>query len=207
MGNMTIQQLLEFDWLQLQVGTVIGMIVGLVVLTLAISTLWRQNNRIAALDNRCNTAWADTDALLKYRHDLIPGLVETVRGFTGHEHDVLIAVAEANASALCATTQQGRVDSEVMLGNSINSLLQTAMSYPELAASGHFRELQQQLVDVQNRVTAARRFFNLATEEYNNQIASFPSNVVAMLQKRVPRIPYSVGGQREAMDVTPAFSF
>jgi LemA protein len=207
MGNMTIEQLLAFDWLQLRVSTVLGLSVGLAGFVIIVATLWRQNNGITALANRCNTASADVDALLKNRHDLIPGLVETVRGFTGHEHDVLIAVAEANAAALRAVTQQARVDSETMLGNSINSLLQSSMKYPELEASGHFKELQRQLIDIQNRITAARRFFNLATEEYNNRIGSFPGNLVALLQKRAARVPYNVDPQREAIDATPAFHF
>ena len=89
MGDMTIRELLNFDWLQLQVSTVLTIIVGTVVLLTVITVLWRNNNRLTALDMRCNTAAADIDAQLKHRHNLIPGLVEAVSGFMGHENEVL----------------------------------------------------------------------------------------------------------------------
>jgi LemA protein len=208
MDNMTIEQLLNFDWLQLRVMTVVELAVGLIVLLTIIITLWRNNNRLTALDMRCNTAAADVDALLKHRHNLVPDLVEAVRGFMGHESDVLKAVAEANAAALRASTSQGRHQAENMLGNSITSLLSAAQLYPELKASSHFKDLEQQLIDVQNRVTAARRFSNLAVEEYNTRLGSFPANLVARLQKRVTRTPYSLESEeRSAIDAPLAVSF
>jgi LemA protein len=208
MGDMTIRDLLNFDWLQLQVSTIIFTFVGLVVLITVITTLWRNNNRLTALDNRCNTAAADIDAQLKHRHNLIPGLVEAVRGFMGHENEVLKAVAEANAAALRATTPMARHDAEMMLGNSINSLLNAAQLYPELKASGHFKDLQQQLIDVENRVTAARRFFNLAIEEYNTQLGNFPANLVAKMQKRATRAPFRLDDEvRTDIDAPFAFKF
>ena len=208
MGDMTIRELLNFDWLQLQVGTVLAIIVGTLVVLTVIVTLWRNNNRLTALDMRCNTAAADIDAQLKHRHNLIPGLVEAVRGFMGHENEVLKAVAEANAAALGATTAAGRHHAEVMLGNSVNSLLSAAQLYPELKASGHFKDLEQQLIDVENRVTAARRFYNLAIEEYNTQLGNFPAALVARLQKRVNRAPFSLDSEvRTEIDAPLAFKF
>src|SRR5215210_7329524 len=130
MGNMTIEQLLNFDWLQLRVLTVVELVVGLIVLLTVIITLWHNNNRLTALDMRCNTAAGDVDVQIKHRHNLIPGLVEAVRGFMGHENEVLKAVAEANAAALGASTMQGRHNAEMLLGNSINSLLSAAQLYP-----------------------------------------------------------------------------
>lgn len=207
MFDMTIEELLRFDWLQLRVGTVVA--VGLVSFTLLFvgGTLWRGNNRLGALDNRCRTAEADIDVQLKYRHNLIPGLVETVRGYVRHENEVLIAVTEANAEALRASSQQAQMEAEVQLGNSITSLLQAAQKYPELKASAHFRDLQQQLIDVETKVVAARRFFNLTTEEYNNQLSSFPLNLVAKLQRRANRAPYDLGKERSAIDAPLAFEF
>ena len=208
MGDMTIRELINFDWLELRVGTILLIVIGTIVLVTIIATLWRNNNRLEALDNRCNTAAGDIDAQLKHRHNLIPGLVETVRGFMGHENEVLKAVAQANAAALGATTTAGRHDAEVMLGNSINSLLAAAQLYPDLKASGHFKDLQQQLVDVENRVTAARRFYNLATEEYNTQLGNFPANVVARLQKRARRAPFRLDNEvRTEIDAPLAFTF
>ena len=208
MGDMTIRDLLNFDWLQLQLSTVIITLVTLLVLIVVITTLWRNNNRLTALDNRCNTAAADVDAQLKHRHNLIPGLVEAVRGFMGHETEVLSAVAEANAAALRATTPMARHQAETMLGNSISTLLNAAQLYPELKASGHFKDLEQQLIDVENRVTAARRFSNLAVEEYNTKLGNFPANLVAKMQKRATRAPYRLEDDARAeIDAPLAFKF
>ena len=208
MRDMTIDQLIHFDWLQLQVSTVVMLTVAICLIAYTVWTLWRGGNRLAALDNRCTTAAADIDAQLKYRHNLIPGLVESVRGYVGHENEVLVKVAEANAEALRAANQQLRLDAETNLGSSITSLLQAAQKYPELKASGHFQDLQGQLIDVEAKVTAARRFFNLATEEYNNQLTRFPYKLVARLQRRVKRTPYQVTAeQRTELDAPLAFKF
>ena len=207
MFDMTLEELLRFDWLQLRVGTVVAIALVSVVTLYVVLVLWRGNNRLAALDNRCTTANADIDAQLKYRHNLIPGLVETVRGYVEHENEVLIAVTEANAEALRASSQQAQMEAEVQLGNSITSLLQAAQKYPELKASDHFQGLQQQLIEVENRVAAARRFFNLATEEYNTQLGRFPLNLVAKLQRRASRSPYSLGEERAVIDAPLAFKF
>jgi LemA protein len=208
MGDMTIRELIYFDWLELRVSTILMIVIGTIVLVTVIATLWRNNNRLEALDNRCNTAAGDIDAQLKHRHNLIPGLVEAVRGFMGHENEVLIAVAEANAAALGATTAMARHQAETMLGNSVNSLLSAAQLYPDLKASGHFKDLEQQLIDVENRVTAARRFYNLAIEEYNTQLGIFPGNLVARLQKRVNRAPFRLeDGARTEIDAPLAFKF
>ena len=208
MFDMTIEELLRFDWLQLRVGTVLWVSFTSIAILSVVTLFWRGNNRLAALDSRCTTAAADVDAQLKHRHNLIPGLVETVRGYVGHENEVLIAVAQANAEALRAANLNTRLDAEMQLGNSINTLLQAAQKYPELRASGHFQDLQRQLIDVENRVTAARRFFNLAIEEYNNQLGHFPSNIIARLQKRSARAAYSLGQeQRTEIDAPLAFKF
>jgi LemA protein len=205
---MTIEELLRFDWLQLRVSTVLWVSLTSIAVISVVTLFWRGNNRLSALDSRCTTAAADVDAQLKHRHNLVPGLVETVRGYVGHENEVLIAVAQANAEALRASNLNNRLEAEMQLGNSINTLLGAAQKYPELKASGHFQDLQRQLIDVENRVTAARRFFNLATEEYNNQLGSFPSNIVARLQKRSARAAYSLGDeQRAEADAPLAFKF
>lgn len=207
MRDLTIGQLLHFDWLQLRVVPTTLTLVFVAAAALVLRMLWSGNNRMVALESRCNTAAADVDVQLRHRHDLIPGLVETVRGFVHHEHDVLVALAQANAQALAATNPQARLAAEAQLGSSITNLLQSAQAFPELAASSHFRDLQRQLIDVENRVTAARRFVNLATEEYNIQLQRFPTNVVARLQRRSTRAAYSLGEDRAAIDAPVAFHF
>jgi LemA protein len=208
MFDLKLRDLLYFDWLQLRVATVVPLALLVIALVVVVTVLWRGNNRLSALSNRCTTALADVDALIKHRHNLIPGLVETVRGYVGHENEVLIKVAETNAEALRASSQQIRIKAETQLGNSLTSLLQSAQKYPELKASVHFQDLQRQLIDVENRVTAARRFYNLATEEYNNQLTSFPLSLVARLQRKTRAMPYSVGDeQRAELDAPLAVKF
>lgn len=206
-GKLTIRELLQFDWLQLQVGDVVAIVVVTLLALFIVSTLWRNNNRLAALDNRCTTALADVDTQLKHRHNLIPGFVETVRGYVDQESEVLLAVINANAQAIRAASQEARFEAEVQLGNTINSLMASAQHYPELNSSSHFRELRQQLVDVENKVTAARRFANLAAEEYNNRLSSFPANLVGKLQKRSLRTAFNLGDERTAIDQPFAFKF
>ena len=177
------------------------------VLNLAALIIWLFYNRLAALDERCETALADIDALLKHRHDLIPGLVETVRAFAGHETTVLTEVTRARASALQATRTDMRLEAETQLGQSINSLLSVVENYPELQAGGHFRELRVELTDTHNRITAARRFYNLAVNEFNSTLRQFPANLVAAVTRLARRKAFDIGAQREALDTPITMKF
>lgn len=177
------------------------------VLILAALIIWLFYNRLAALDERCETALADIDALLKHRHDLIPGLVETVRAFAGHETTVLTEVTRARASALQATRTDMRLEAETQLGQSINSLLSVVENYPELQAGGHFRELRVELTDTHNRITAARRFYNLAVNEFNSTLRQFPANLVAAVTRLARRKAFDIGAQREALDTPITMKF
>ena len=177
------------------------------VLSLAVLIIWLFYNRLAALDERCETALADIDALLKHRHDLIPGLVESVRAFAGHESAVLTEVTRARASALQATRTDMRLEAETQLGQSINSLLSVVENYPELQAGGHFRELRVELTDTHNRITAARRFYNLAVNEFNSTLRQFPANLVAAVTRLARRKAFDIGAQREALDAPITMKF
>ena len=177
------------------------------VLSLAVLIIWLFYNRLAALDERCETALADVDALLKHRHDLIPGLVESVRAFAGHESAVLTEVTRARASALQATRTDMRLEAETQLGQSINSLLSVVENYPELQAGGHFRELRVELTDTHNRITAARRFYNLAVNEFNSTLRQFPANLVAAVTRLARRKAFDIGAQREALDAPIVMKF
>jgi LemA protein len=162
--------------------------------------VWLFYNRLAALDERCDTALADVDALLKHRHDLIPGLIETVRGFAGHESAVLTEVTRARASALRATRPDARLEAEIQLGQSINSLLSVVENYPDLQAGNHFRELRAELTDTHNRITAARRFYNLAVNEFNSTLRQFPANLVGSITRLARRKAFDIGAQRDALE-------
>ena len=164
-------------------------------------------NRLMALDQRCDTAFADIDVQLKRRHDLIPGLVETVRGFAGHERGVLTEVTQARASALQATGPDMRLEAEQQLGQSINSVLNVAERYPELHASSHFRELRMELTDAENRIAAARRFYNLAVDEFNATLRQFPGSMIGGARRLDRRKPYDLGIERVLLDEPIAIKF
>lgn len=181
---------------------------GLVVA--AVAPIWMfmaTHNRLVALDQRCDTAFADIDAHLKHRHNLIPGLVETVRGFASHEHEILLGISQSRAQALHAVTPEMRLDAEKNITQQINALIGMADQYPELRASSHFSELRAELVGAENRITASRRFYNLAVGEYCATLRQFPGNVVAKAKRMSIRLPFDLGFERVLIDEPVAFKF
>jgi LemA protein len=168
---------------------------------------WWTYNRLMALDERCNTAFADVDVQLKHRHNLIPNLVETVRGFVGHEHSVLTEVTKARASALRASGPEMRLEAETQVGQSLNSLLTVVESYPDLQASSHFRDLRMELADAENRITAARRYYNLAVDEFNATLRQVPGNLIGGLARLGRRKAFDIGIERVLIDEPVAIRF
>jgi len=168
---------------------------------------FRTHNRLVALDQRCDTAFADIDAHLKHRHNLIPPLVEAVRAFTKHENDVLLGVTKARAAALQATTPEMQLNAEKNLTQNINALIGMAERYPELKASTHFSDLRRELVDAENRITASRRFYNLAVEEYPTTLRQFPGSTIGRLSKMNLRMPFDLGIERVLIDEPLALKF
>jgi LemA protein len=165
------------------------------------------HNRLVALDQRCDTAFGDIDVHLKHRHNLIPPLVETVRGFAKHESDILLGVTEARAEALQAASPEMRLSAEQNLTQNINALIGAAERYPELKASSHFSELRRELVDVENRVTASRRFYNLAVEEYATTLRQFPGSTIGRLSRMNVRTRFDLGIERVLIDEPLAVKF
>lgn len=164
-------------------------------------------NRLVALDQRCSTAFADIDVHLKHRQNLIPGLVETVRGFATHENQILLGITNARAEALAAIAPEARLTAEKKLTQNINALIGVAERYPELKASGHFTGLREELVASENRITASRRFYNLAVGEYDATLRQFPGSVVARYRKLSPRVPFDLGIERVLIDEPLAIKF
>ena len=158
------------------------------------------HNRLVALDERCATAFADIDVHLKHRQNLIPGLVETVRGFAAHEHEILLGVTRARADALQAIAPDQRLKAEKDLTQNINALIGMAERYPELKASGHFSALREELVDAENRITASRRFYNLAVGEHAATLRQFPGSYIARLRHMSVRLPFDLGIERVLVD-------
>ena len=165
------------------------------------------HNRLVALDQRCETAFGDIDVHLKHRHNLIPPLVETVRGFAKHESEILQGVNQARAEALQATSPEMRLSAEQNLTQNINALIGMAERYPELKASTHFSELRRELVDVENRVTASRRFYNLAVEEYDTTLRQFPGSTIGRMSKMNMRMRFDLGIERVLIDEPLAVKF
>jgi LemA protein len=165
------------------------------------------HNRLVALDQRCETAFADVDVHLKHRQNLIPGLVETVRGFANHESDILLGVTQARAEALRAVAPEMRLEAEKNLTQNINALIGMAERYPELKASGHFSELRRELIDAENRITASRRFYNLAVGEYDATLRQFPGSFIARLFRMNERMPFDLGIERVLIDEPVAIKF
>jgi LemA protein len=165
------------------------------------------HNRLVALDQRCETAFGDVDVHLKHRHNLIPPLVETVRGFAKHESDILQSVTEARVEALQAASPEMRLSAEQNLTQNINALIGMAERYPELKASTHFSELRRELVDAENRVTASRRFYNLAVEEYGTTLRQFPGSYIGRLFKMNVRMRFDLGIERVLIDEPLAIKF
>jgi LemA protein len=150
---------------------------------------------LGSLDERCEAAFGDIDALLAERHALIPNLVETVKGFGLHEHKVLTEVVDARARAM-ANVGASRLEAENQIGQSINSLFAITENYPEIAASSHFSELRAEMTRVEDRITAGRRFYNLAVEELNSVRRAFPGNMVAYFSTIGSHDKFSLGEKR-----------
>lgn len=136
-------------------------------------------NRLVALRQAWMRAFADIDVQLKQRQDLVPNLVETVKGYASHESSVFIEVAQARAAAMGATGIAQKSLAEGALTGAIGNLMAVAENYPQLKASDNFLKLQDELADLENKIAAARRFLNSAVAEYNSAIQQFPALLIA----------------------------
>lgn len=147
------------------------------VAVIGVWAIWAYN-RFVALTNRSEEAWSDIDVQLKRRYDLIPNLIESVKGYVKHEQGTLEKVTQARAQAMGATTVGQHAQAENMLTNALKSLFAVAEAYPDLKANTNFIELQRELSDTENKIQAARRFYNSVVQELQNALEQFPSNVI-----------------------------
>lgn len=136
-------------------------------------------NRLIVLKNRTQEAFSDIDVQLKRRHDLIPNLVETVKGYAQHEQGVFERVTEARANAISAQGVEQKAKAENMLTDTLKSIFAVAENYPDLKASQNFLQLQDELSDTENKIQAARRFYNGNVRDFNTSIEVFPTNFIA----------------------------
>lgn len=152
-------------------------ILGLVVLV----GLWLMGvfNGLVKLKNRVDEAWSDIEVQLKRRYDLIPNLVNTVKGYAKHEDSVFTKVTEARSNAMQAETPADHAEAENMLTGTLKSLFAVAESYPDLKASENFLHLQQELTDAEDKISSSRRFYNGNVRDFNTKLQVFPTNMVA----------------------------
>jgi LemA protein len=181
----------------------IATIVILAVVAVLFVWLILNYNRLVAFKNRTKEAWADIDVQLKRRYDLIPNLMETVKGYAAHEKQVLENVTAARSAAMDAKTPEEKIEKENALSQTLKSLFAVAENYPDLKASANFLELQRELSDTENKIQAARRFYNGNVRDFNIAIESFPSNVVAAIFgfKQMKLFEIAAEAEREAPKV------
>lgn len=188
-------------------GWVVVIIIALVVI-LAVIVLSTYNS-LVKLDERVNEAWSDITVQLKYRADLIPNVVETVKGYAKHEKSAFEDIAKARAAVMGAKDVKGAADAERSLEGALSKIFAIAEAYPELKANANFQQLQSQLQDVEDKIQAARRFYNNGAKELNTKIKLFPSNIINNMighfQKREYfEVPDS---EKAAIEKAPEVSF
>jgi LemA protein len=164
-------------------------------------------NRLVRLRNNREQAFADVDVHLKQRHDLIPQLVESVKGYMGHERGVLTQITEARSNAIRANTINDKIAAENRLSTALEGLKVSVEAYPDLKASKNFMDLQNEIADIENKIAASRRFFNSATKELNVATELFPSNVVATLFNFRREQMFELGDQRAEAQEPPKIQF
>jgi LemA protein len=156
---------------------------------------------------RVNQAFADVDVQLKQRHDLVPNLVETVKGYASHERGTLEAVVQARNAAMTAQGPAQMAQAENMLSGALRQLFALSEAYPDLKANQNFQQLQMELSDLENKIAAARRFFNNAVQEYNTGIQQFPAVLIAGPAGFTQKEFFDLGTDRATVGQAPQVKF
>jgi LemA protein len=187
----------------------LGLILLIVAVVLAVLMIGVYN-RLVALRQNTNQAFADIDVQLRQRHDLIPNLVETVKGYAAHEKGTLDAVIQARNTAVSAEKTgdpKAMGAAEGVLGQALGRLIALSEAYPDLKANTNFLKLQDELSDIENKLAAARRFFNNAVAEYNTGREQFPAVLVANSFGFAQRNPFDLGEERASVSEAPQVKF
>jgi len=180
-------------------------VLGVVV----VAALWVISiyNGLVSMRQRVSQAFADIDVQLRQRHDLIPNLVETVKGYAAHERGTLEAVIQARSAAMSAQGPQAQAAAETQLSGVLGKLFALAEAYPDLKANANFQQLQAQLTDIENKLAAARRFFNNTVSEFNARIQQFPAALFAAMLGFTPRQFFDLGDDRRTVQEVPQVKF
>jgi LemA protein len=180
---------------------VLGIIAALVIWIIMIY------NGLVAMRQRVGQSFADVDVQLKQRHDLIPNLVETVKGYASHERGTLEAVVQARNQAMGAQGPAAQAQAENMLSGALRQLFALSEAYPDLKANANFQQLQAELSDIENKIAAARRFFNNAVQEYNTGIQQFPAALFAASFGFTQKEFFDLGESRTQVEQVPQVKF
>ena len=164
-------------------------------------------NRLVALSQRVNQAFADVDVQLKQRHDLVPNLVETVKGYAAHERGTLEEVVKARNAAVSAQGPAQQAAAENMLSGALRQLFALSEAYPDLKANANFQQLQGELSDLENKIAASRRFFNNSVQEYNTGIQRFPAALFAASFGFAQKDYFDLGDDRKTVTEAPQVKF
>jgi LemA protein len=186
-------------------STTAWIIIGIIVA--AIAWIIFIYNGLVAMRQRVNQAFADVDVQLKQRHDLIPNLVETVKGYAAHERGTLEAVIQARNAAAAAQGPAAQAQAENMLSGALRQLFALSEAYPDLKANTNFQQLQAELSDIENKIAAARRFFNNSVQEYNTGIQQFPAALFASSFGFTPQVFFDLGESRTVVEQAPQVKF
>lgn len=182
-------------------------IIVIVVVVILAAWLVSMYNSLVKMRNNRENAFADIDVQLKQRHDLVPQLVETVKGYAAHEKDTLERVINARNGAIGAKTIDEKIVAENALSSALSGLKITLEAYPDLKANQNFLQLQEEIADLENKLSSVRRYFNSATKEYNNAVEIFPSNILAGMFGFRKEVMFDLGEQRAALEEAPKIKF
>lgn len=188
-------------------NTQIMIIIVLVLVVLLALFVMSVYNRLVRLRNTRENAFADIDVQLKQRHDLIPQLVETVKGYMKHESETLIQVTNARSAAMSARGIDEKIAAESQLSSALNGLKVSLEAYPDLKASANFLQLQEEMSDIENKLASVRRYFNSTTREYNNAVETFPANLIAGMFNFRRETMFDLGDERADLNKAPTVSF
>jgi LemA protein len=181
-------------------------IIFLGVVAIVIIAMITMYNKLVRLRATADSSWSDIDVQLKKRYNLVPSLVETVKGYAAHEKTVFQNVTEARSKAMQATSPGEQAEAENMLRGALKSLFAVAEAYPDLKASTNFMQLQQQLSELENSIESARRYYNAVVRDLNTMIQSFPSNMIASMFGFSLREYFQIESEEERKPIRPDFS-
>src|SRR5579872_1628832 len=173
------------------------MLIALIIIGIVIVVTIAMYNGLVRLKVQCDNAWSDIDVQLKRRYDLIPNLVETVKGYAGHEKSTLEGVVAARNNAMSATGPAAKAGAESMLTSALRQVFALAEAYPQLRAVESFNQLQQTLNQLEDNIQNARRYYNAVVRDFNTKIAQFPTNILAGMFNIKPREFFEISAPAE----------